>query len=135
MKLSDKARPFGGLTVLIVDDEDLVREVAAMIVQENGGIALQAGDFEDALEVLKGNPDIDCAVVDYSMPGGNGYDLFVRIEADYPGMPFVMVSGLMPVEEVIKLERAGRLVFIGKPFGEAGLVHAVQRAVQMQQLA
>ena len=119
--------PLQGYSILVVDDEDLVREVACMIVRENGGEAFSAGTAEDALQVLRDSPEVNFALLDYSMPGINGYETFVAMEKIKPGLPTIMTSGLTVVPEVAELHRSGRISFLPKPFGEVDLVRAIRR--------
>jgi DNA-binding NtrC family response regulator len=124
-------RPLSGQTILIVDDEELVRDALCMLVQENGAEALAAGDGADALEVLRSAPNLTCAIIDYSMPEQNGYELYLAVEKDRPGLPVVIISGLSIVGEVSALNDAGKLVFLPKPFGEIDLVRAIRRALAL----
>jgi two-component system cell cycle sensor histidine kinase/response regulator CckA len=126
----NQGTPLQGFSVLVVDDEDLVREVACMIIQENGGEAFSAAAAEDALQVLRDSPEVNCVLVDYSMPGTNGYETFMAMEKVKPGLPTIMTSGLTVVPEVAELHRSGRISFLPKPFGEVDLVGAIQRVME-----
>ena len=130
MQRSDST-PLKGYSILVLDDEDLVREVACMIIRENGGEVLATGEGEDALDVVDANPNIACVVLDYSMPGMTGYQVFCELEKRRPGLPAVFVSGLTVVPEVAELQGRGRVALIAKPFGEQELIGAIMRVLEL----
>ena len=119
----------GNPTVLVVDDEELIREVASMMIEEEGGTVLNAADGNEALKILAQKKDnIDCVFCDFSMPQMNGYEVFVESNKVKPDLPFVIVSGLKIVPEVDDLRRKGRIEFVSKPFHQVELVKAINKA-------
>lgn len=113
----------------MVDDEVLMREVAAMMIEEDGGTAIQAASAEEALKILTESPDsIDCIFSDFSMPEMNGYDLYLKVQEIRSGIPFVMISGLKMVPEVRGLLESGKIQFVSKPFHQKQLCSAINRA-------
>lgn len=121
-------RPLSGQIILIVDDEELVRDSIGLLLEENGAEILIAGDGIDALEVFRATPQITCALVDYSMPGMNGHHVYLALQEERPGLPVVIISGLSIVDEISSLHEAGKLVFLPKPFGEVDLLNSIKRA-------
>ncbi|MBN8549535.1 MAG: response regulator [Deltaproteobacteria bacterium] len=118
----------GTPTVLIVDDEELMREVTSIMIEENGGKVLTAVDGLDAVEVFaehKGK--IDLIFMDVSMPRMNGYEAFLEIEKIDPNVLVLIVSGLKMTPEVEALQRAGKVDFLSKPFHEIELIKALQK--------
>lgn len=119
----------GNPTVLVVDDEELIREVASMMIEEEGGTVFGAADGIQALALLKEKQGtIDCVFCDFSMPHMNGYEVFVESNKLRPNLPFVIVSGLKIVPEVEDLRRKGRIEFVSKPFHQVELVKAINKA-------
>jgi len=124
----DVLRSLEGQSVLVVDDEEIVRDVACMIIEENGGATLQAASGADAIEIVQNTQGISCVIIDYSMPVMNGFQTFMAIDGILPQVPVVMISGLVMVPEVAAFEEKRRLLFLPKPFGEKSLVEAIHRA-------
>ncbi|MCR6503059.1 response regulator [Shinella sp. CPCC 101442] len=84
----------GGNTILVVDDEPLVRMVAVEILEELGYFVLEAGDGPSALKVLSARPDIDLLVTDVGLPNGmNGRQLADAVRATRPELNVLFVTG------------------------------------------
>ncbi len=84
----------GQLTVLVVDDEPLVRMVAVEILQELGYSVMEAEDGPSALKMLTSRPDIDILVTDVGLPNGmNGRQLADAVRVQRPELPVLFVTG------------------------------------------
>ncbi|MDM9645763.1 response regulator [Rhizobium sp. S163] len=84
----------GKTTILIVDDEPLVRMVAVDVLEELGYSVLEADDAPSALRVLSSRPDIDLLLTDVGLPNGmNGRQLADAVRADRPDLPVLFVTG------------------------------------------
>ncbi|HEV7305382.1 response regulator [Ensifer sp.] len=84
----------GGHTILVVDDEPLVRMVAVEILEELGYAVLEAGDGASALRVLDARPDIDLLVTDVGLPNGmNGRQLADAVRVKRPELNVLFVTG------------------------------------------
>jgi len=118
----------GNPTILIVDDEEMMREVTVIMIEDNGGRALTAEDGHHAVQVFREHRDeIDCVFMDFSMPNMNGYEAYCEIEKIKSGVDFMMVSGLTVTPEVAELQRMGKITFLNKPFQEAQLISTINR--------
>lgn len=115
-------------TVLVVDDEELMREVVTIMIEENGGQAITASDGQEAVEVVQARgSEIDIVVMDFSMPRLNGFEAFVKMRELKPTLPVILASGLVMTKEVMELKAKGEIDFLGKPFPELELVKAINR--------
>lgn len=113
----------GSPCVLVVDDEELMREITKLIVEENGGSVLLASDGDEGVEIFKKNAGkIDYIFIDFSMPKLNGYEAILKMRSIKPDCKILMASGLKPIPEIIELVKNNQLVFLSKPFHEAELV-------------
>jgi PAS domain S-box-containing protein len=75
-KLADAPRAKPGETVLVIDDEDLVRDLVLEVLNDLGYVSLQAEDGASGLKILQSNTRIDLLVTDVGLPGGmNGRQL------------------------------------------------------------
>jgi CheY-like chemotaxis protein len=121
------ARP-PGLTVLLVEDEDLLRDVVGRMLERSGITVLEAGTGEEALEVLeRGTPQPDLLITDIVMPGVSGTDLAARVQERQPSVRVLFISGYLDAPAT-GLSRAGeRSLFLPKPFTRDQLLDAIDR--------
>ncbi|HEU5171269.1 MAG TPA: PAS domain S-box protein, partial [Gemmatimonadales bacterium] len=119
--------PRGRETILLVEDEDTVRNATRRILERHGYRVLEARDGADALVVWReSGPHIDLVITDVQMPELGGGELAAVLRRDRPELPVVFTSGYAS-DEVAALElRDGRTTFLPKPFEFGGLVRAVQ---------
>ncbi len=118
--------------VLLVDDEELVRQVAAQALRRAGWQVRTAGSAEAALAQVQDAPDtrIDVLVTDMVMPGMDGLGLLAALRRTRPALPAVLVSGY--AESVVR-DNASRqgMVFLAKPYGVKALLAAADLAAGM----
>jgi two-component system, cell cycle sensor histidine kinase and response regulator CckA len=120
----------GSETVLIVEDEDLVRALAVRSLRSLGYTCREACDAGEALRLLEGeNAHVDLVITDVVMPGTSGGDLGERLAHLSPGTPALYMSGFTD-EDVIRrgLLEQGR-PFLQKPFTLYELAHRVREAL------
>ncbi|WP_294258202.1 response regulator [uncultured Sphingomonas sp.] len=111
-------------TILIVDDEDYIRILAASLLKEEGFHVLEASDTSEAL-ALAARHDIDVLLTDLHMPGSlDGLQLAAEIRATDPLVHVIISSGDDP--SVLKDDEMGA-VFLAKPYRP----HQLTRAVRM----
>lgn len=115
-------------TVLVVDDDDLVRLPMAVQLQEEGYDVLEAASGSEALELLKAHPEIQVAVIDLNMPSLGGMALMTVVQADWPHLPLVATSGAEPKEPM-----PDGVLFIAKPHTEGQLIAAVEVSLLSEQ--
>jgi signal transduction histidine kinase/CheY-like chemotaxis protein len=102
-------------TVLIVEDEPLVRTLAAETIRDHGFNVIDTAHGSDALDIIKAGTDIDLLVTDVRLPGVGGYQLADIALARRPNLKVILVTGFAqdPVPE--KLTKAGVKIFY-KPY-------------------
>jgi signal transduction histidine kinase/ActR/RegA family two-component response regulator len=120
----------GTETILLVEDNELVRELAETIMERLGYTVLSAEDGAGALTVLATYAaPVHLLLTDVVMPGMNGWDLHARVAADHPGLKVLFMSGY--ADEVIAdrgVLDAG-MHFIQKPFSVSDLATKVREAL------
>jgi PAS domain S-box-containing protein len=115
-----------GGTVLLVDDEELVRTGTAHMLQEFGYTVIQAGSGSEALVVLRQNSGrIDALVSDFLMPGMNGASLAEEARALVPELPVLLITGYSNIAE----GPGADLPRLTKPFRQAELASQVARVI------
>jgi CheY-like chemotaxis protein len=80
-------------TVLVVDDEPQVREIAAALFESFGCRVLVAGNATEALRTIETYPGIALLFTDIMMPGMSGVDLAAEVRRRRPGLKIVLTSG------------------------------------------
>jgi PAS domain S-box-containing protein len=117
----------GSGTILVVDDEEGVREVAERMLQEIGFDTITAQDGREALEIL-GRPgnQITGLLLDLSMPRMGGVETLRRLRATHPELPVIIMSGYTEqvVAQQIGGSDPGNTGFLQKPFLAEDLVAA-----------
>lgn len=104
-------------TFLVVDDEDVVREVCKSMVELLGGKVLTASNGEEAVEVFrKNNPEIDCVILDLSMPLMDGIAALVELRKINPEIKVLLSSGFSETEAMQRFMGHGITGFIQKPY-------------------
>ena len=119
-----------GTVVLIVDDEELMREVTSIMIEDHGGRVYTAIDGLNAVEVFTAHAEeIQCIVMDFSMPRMNGYESLLELRKIDAKVPCIIVSGLAVTPEIERMKDQGELVFMSKPFQEQDLIRAITELV------
>ncbi|HVL66088.1 MAG TPA: HD domain-containing phosphohydrolase [Vicinamibacterales bacterium] len=123
-----------GRSILVVDDEDSVRELLIRWLEASGYVVVAARSAEEALARLEVNP---AAVVlcDIRMPGHDGLWLAARVRQRFPETAVIMATGVQDVEASIESMRQGVVDYLTKPFGRDRLRDAVARGVEWHQAA
>jgi PAS domain S-box-containing protein len=118
----------GSETLLVVEDEPIVRSMAVRVLQGAGYTVLDAGDGAEALQLLAAAPgrSIDLLVTDVVMPRLGGPELAAQLRAERPGLKVLFVSGY--TERAVDLQSAiGPLTaLLAKPFAGPALTHKVR---------
>ncbi|MFH1138481.1 MAG: PAS domain S-box protein [Pseudomonadota bacterium] len=121
----------GGVeTILIVDDEESIRDFSAKALRKFGFTVLKASSGEEAVGVYSGSRGrIDLVVLDIGMPGMGGTRCLQEILALDPGAKVVIASGYSVEGPVQAALDAGAVGFIPKPYPMADLVRVIRRIV------
>jgi two-component system, cell cycle sensor histidine kinase and response regulator CckA len=119
-------------TVLVVDDEALLRRLVRRTLEPVGYDVIEAACGEDALEQLaKPALRVDAVVLDQTMPGMSGERTLVEIRRRFPSMPVVRTSGY--AADPSSKRRDDHTFFLGKPYSADELVDVMQRALAADQ--
>lgn len=117
------------LSVVVADDEPLIRTILASVLESMGCRVSCASDGEEAWDVLC-TAEHDLLITDYMMPRLSGLALIRRIRASSRQLPVIMISGDMPLEEDDFETLLSPGMAIDKPFNAGVLLNAVERLIQ-----
>jgi len=113
-------------TILLVDDDNAVREVTASMLRELGYAVLEVGSGGAALDLLDGDSNVDLIVLDFVMPGMNGAELARQIHSKFSTLPVLFVTGYA---DKTTLAEIGDARLIKKPFVGDELANKVHAAL------
>jgi two-component system phosphate regulon sensor histidine kinase PhoR len=120
-------------SVLVVDDEEGMREGMRRVLERSGFSVDTAADGGMALALLA-KRDFDLALVDLKMPGIDGFQVTKAVNESGRDTVVVIVSALATVEAAVEVTRHGAFDFLVKPFAPVDLLQVVERAVRQHQL-
>lgn len=121
--------------VLLVEDDDLVRLMAAEVLRDEGFEVVEAQDGDEAARLLDDPDGYDVLFTDVRMPGTlDGVDVAMHLRQRHPAIPVLVVSGGAPrlMSRLGKLEPP--VVFINKPYRLQEIVAALNSMTQQLQL-
>lgn len=107
---------------LVVDDDTLVREAVASVMEDLCDRVYQASDGQEGLELLDEHPEITLIVTDIAMPRLDGVTFTRRARRTHPGVKVLFVSGLQDPPESEE--------FLSKPFRTRALVSALHHLME-----
>jgi signal transduction histidine kinase len=128
---SDPAADFGGTPrnrVLLVDDDEFVREITGMLLEDIGCEVVEAGNGATALEAVAGD-DFDLMVVDFAMPGMNGAEVARLARQHRPALKVLFVTGYA---DHAATQAIGEENIVMKPFQDGQLEARVRRMLAYQ---
>ena len=120
---TDAALPLHPATILVVEDEALVRMTTATVLEQAGFRVMEAASGPDALEVMEREPEVDLVLTDYAMPGMTGLELTHALRAGRPDLPVLMVTGYA---ELPKAASVDGLIIVAKPYRPEDLVGRIR---------
>ncbi len=122
-----------GERILVVDDEEMIRDLCYHILTGEGYQVTTAENGADALRELAQNP-VDLMITDIKMPGIDGLELFERVKQAGGDIVTVFITGHGTLDTAIEALMRGVEGFVRKPFTEQELLGAVERAITKSRL-
>ncbi|MBV9340675.1 MAG: response regulator [Acidobacteria bacterium] len=120
--------------VLVVDDEDPIREVVCSMLLTANFHCSQAGSGKEALALLQSGEEYELMLSDLMMPGMDGEALLAATKERFPDMPVVMVTAVHDVSVALSAIRNGAYDYLLKPFDREQLLATVRRALENRRL-
>jgi signal transduction histidine kinase/CheY-like chemotaxis protein len=113
-------------TILLVDDDNEVREITRALLHELGHRVLEAGSGGAAIDILQREAGIELLIVDFAMPGMNGAEVARLAHAQRPHLPVLFVTGFADRGALFGVDEA---YIVGKPFLHNELADKLRRVL------
>jgi CheY-like chemotaxis protein len=118
-----EASPSRPLSILFVDDEQLLVMVGADMLESNGHQVTAAGSGAEALELLRSNGRFDLLITDHAMPGMTGVELAAKAKEVVPEIRVVLASGFQEIPG----EAEADWLRLRKPYLESDLIDLINQ--------
>lgn len=119
--------------ILLVDDEESLRRVTQMELEDLGFSVSTVPDGQAALAALAKSP-FQLVITDLKMPGISGMDLLRRIRSEHPGTAVIMITAFGSIEGAVEAMKSGAVDYITKPIDIDELVILINRVLDHQRL-
>ena len=120
--------------ILVVDDEEAIREIVSSMLTSAGYACSQAGSGIEALDVLNAGAQFDLVLSDLMMAEMDGLGLLERAKERYPDVPVIMVTAVHDISVALGAIRNGAYDYLLKPFEREQLLATVRRALENRRL-
>jgi CheY-like chemotaxis protein len=129
--MREEAAPDDGGTVLLVDDEDAVRDIGRRLLEEAGFEVVGAADGTEAVDYYREHADeVSCVLLDLTMPKMGGEETFRELRKIRGDVRVVLSSGFSEQEAVGRFAEGGITGFVQKPYRFDKLVAEVEAAAR-----
>jgi two-component system NtrC family response regulator len=119
--------------ILLIEDEDKIRELLARIISLEGYKVFQAANARTGMKLLE-REDINVVITDVKLPDGNGIDLINKIKPLYPIVEIIVITAHGTIQDGVKAMKLGAFDYITKGEGEEQIIPAVSRAMSQAHL-
>lgn len=119
-------------TVLIIDDEESIRDSLSGIIGDEGFSPLTAASAEDGLDMLE-QKDVDLVLLDIWMPGMDGLEALEKIKKRFD-LPVIMISGHGTIETAVQATQSGAFDFIEKPLSYDKIILSINKGLHVARL-
>jgi len=121
------------MTILILDDEPVIRDVLRTVLGKAGFDTVEAGSAGEGLERLARDP-VDLLLLDLMLPDRPGLEVLAEARQRWPELPVVVITAYSSVESAISAMRQGAYHYLPKPFRNDEVVHVVRQALEKRRL-
>lgn len=120
-------------TILVIEDEDLIRfSLRARLTQEGYNV-LEAETGREGLDILE-RSFVDLILLDYKLPDLDGLSILKRIRGEAPGQVTIMMTAYSTIEGVVEAMQNGAYTYVKKPFDMAEMLEHVKRGLETTRL-
>jgi DNA-binding response OmpR family regulator len=112
--------------ILLVDDDPLIRGLGQELLEHLGYRVETAGDGSEALEKFQGKERVDLVLLDYCLPGQNGFEILKGFKILDKRARVLVASGFLSTQDMASLKKEGALGLINKPYRLTELQHRIK---------
>src|SRR5947209_613532 len=123
------------MRILIVDDEEVLRDVLDAVLRREGFEVVMAASGEEALAVLDEDDNIDLVILDIMLPGISGIDTLRALRISNPSLPVIIITAFSSIDGAIEAMKFGAFHYIPKPFKNVEVVLTVNKALEQRRLS
>jgi DNA-binding NtrC family response regulator len=123
------------MRILIVDDEEVLRDVLDAVLRREGFDIVAASSGEEALSVLDSSEEVDLVILDVMLPGISGIDTMRAIRISNPSLPVIIITAFSSIDGAIEAMKQGAFHYIPKPFKNEEVVLTVNKALEQRRLS
>ncbi len=123
------------MRILIVDDEEVLRDVLDAVLRREGFEVAMAASGEEALSVLDEDDNIDLVILDIMLPGISGIDTLRAIRISNPSLPVIIITAFSSIDGAIEAMKHGAFHYIPKPFKNEEVILTVNKALEQKRLS
>ena len=113
-------------TILLVDDDPLIRGLGQELLEHLGYRVETAGDGSEALKKFQGMERVDLVVLDYYLPGQNGCEVLKEFKVLDKRARVLVASGFLSNQDMASLKKEGAMGLINKPYRLTDLKHRIK---------
>ncbi|GBD39455.1 Transcriptional regulatory protein GlrR [bacterium HR37] len=118
--------------ILVVDDDDMVREFVSSVLIKQGYSVISARDGFDGLRMLLMVEDIKLVITDLKMPGASGMDILEYTQKNNPDIAVVILTGFGTIEDALEAVTKGAFDYLTKPFKVEEIVFVAEKAFKRE---
>jgi DNA-binding NtrC family response regulator len=122
------------MRILIVDDEEVLRDVLDVLLRREGFETLTAASGEEALHLLE-SEEVDLVVLDVMLPGISGIDTLRAMRISNPALPVIVITAFSSIDGAIEAMKFGAFHYIPKPFKNEEVILTVNKALEQRRLS
>jgi DNA-binding NtrC family response regulator len=121
------------MSILVIDDEEMIRKMAARILESVGYHVHLSGYWEESRQTLRESAaDIKLVLLDLNLDDASGLELLAAVRAEAPDLPVILSSGEMIDLSLIPPPLRTGIALLHKPYSAADLIEAVAAAVKKE---
>ncbi len=122
------------MSILIVDDEEILQDVLTSLLTKEGYSTLSAGTGREALDLLA-REEVELILLDLMLPDTSGLEVLKRVRASDPDQVVIVITAFSSIEGAIEAMREGAFHYIPKPFKNEEVLLTIRKGLDQYRLA
>jgi DNA-binding NtrC family response regulator len=120
--------------ILVVDDDEMVREIIVSILLQQGYSVISAKDGLDAISFLLMLEDVRLVITDLKMPGADGIEVLEHAIKNNPDIAVVILTAFSTIETALKAVKKGAYDYLTKPFKVEEIIFVAEKAFKREMI-